>query len=256
MKRTSCIMLTIIFAISLAACSNLASYEYVQEPSYEIPSPISETPIPTLVPVTESTPTPATPPTTAPTPTPQAGTWQEAYAVLLKWYMTYAPPIEEGLIRRSFILHDIDLDGVPELIITYIQAGIWVDSVYTFRGGNLIPIEGNFFAYFGVYTPLNNQPGIIIEAYGDVCLMVLDGYNLVCNICLSRPFFPPDWYGAIVNWYINGEVVTEEEHESMLYSLISYDWEEERQNYWLWPYDLTEENIYNMISGWKPITNT
>jgi len=209
-------MITLIFAVLLAACSNTVATGYAQEPGNE---------------------------------TPQAETWQEAYTTLLKWYMAYAPPIEDGLIHRSFILHDVDLDGIPELIVTYIAAGIWVESISTFRDGRLTPIEGSFFAYFGVYSPLNNQSGIVIQAYGNVCLMVIDGYSLTCDICLRRPFLPQDLYEA--TWYINGEIVTEEEHDKLLNTLIAYDWDGQMQHR-LWPYDLTEDNIHNVIQNWEP----
>jgi len=239
---------TFIIIIMATACSGLTVSDY--ELSSDCPVPVIESsPAPTIAPMPEATPSPASEP--PPRPTGQAETWQEAYAKLLRWYMVYAPPIDDGLIRRSFILHDLDLDGIPELIVTYIAAGIWTQSINTFRDSRTVQLEGSFFAYFSVYVPLNDKPGIVIQAYGHTCLMVVDEYSLVCSICLDRPFFPADWYGATVNWYINGEVVTEEEHDSIFHSLVAYD-HEERGRRRLWPYDITEDKIQSIIFNWEP----
>ena len=164
--------------------------------------------------------------------------WQIAYADILRHYYADVEPPEEW-IHWSFFLHDIDGDGVPELFIVYIQAGIWAESIYTFLDGEIVPIEGNFFAYYGIYA-MEDRAGIIIQAYTQTDIMVLDGSELVTQTAFRSPFMLLDDYEI---WHINGSEVTEDEFNEMYDALIPVG--ESRVN--IWPYTINEENIRDVI---------
>lgn len=167
--------------------------------------------------------------------------WQEAYAVLLREYAELLPLPNEGYTQRSFILTDINKDGVPELIITYIAAGIWGENIYTFMDGEVVQLEfwDNFFAYFGVYARPGYNKGIITRAYGNIDLMQIDGSGILVEVSLQSPFFAED-----SRWYIGGIEVTEDEHNNMLDAILINGWESVEQ---LWPYEITEANIQSVI---------
>jgi hypothetical protein len=131
--------------------------------------------------------------------------WRQAYKDALRNYYENIQTPEEWL-DWSFFLHDIDLDEVPELFIVYIAAGIWSKAVYSFRDGEITPILGDFFAYFGIFAPLEG-PGIIIQAYGLTRLMVLEDDELVVKTAFRRPFLPGDER----RWFINEIEVSEAE---------------------------------------------
>ena len=122
-------------------------------------------------------------------------TWQDAYAALLRYYYEQYG----GEYSLHFLLHDIDMDGIPELFIS--EQGDWVDHidvVYTFRDGRVISLEfgedvtfmPHLFSASGPYlTPnIDNAPGVIAGFRGVnsisggsywVNLIVIDGYGLV-----------------------------------------------------------------------------
>ena len=170
-----------------------------------------------------------------------AEAWQEAYAVLLRKYAELLPLPNEGYTPRSFILTDIDKDGVPELIITYIAAGIWGESMYSFIDGEVVQLEflDNFFAYFEVYARPDHHRGIITRAYGNIDIMQIDGESIFVEVNLQSPFFAED-----SRWYLDGTEVTQDEHNNMLNSILAGGWENLEQ---LWPYEITEANIQSVI---------
>jgi len=170
--------------------------------------------------------------------------WQNAYATLLRSYAILPPPHNERSLSRSFILYDINKDAIPELIITYIAAGIWGESIYTFVNGEVVPLEfrDGFFAYYCVYAPQYDHAGIIIVAYGLVTLMQIDETGMFAELRLQSPFMPYDDR----RWYINDIEVTEGEHDAMLKSIIPY-WPQMNDARRLWPHELTEENIEYVI---------
>jgi len=165
--------------------------------------------------------------------------WQEIYAEILRNYHAAVPPPDEWH-RWGLFLHDVDLDGVPEIFITYMNAGIWSTAIYTFADGELIAIEGSFFAYYGIYPP-RNRPGIIIQAYGITDLMVLDEGKLVTELALRQPFM----YGDEEHWYINGARVTKDEFDELFNSIMP---EQSEAN--IWPSAVNEDNIRSIIFGW------
>ena len=124
-----------------------------------------------------------------------ATTWQDAYAALLRdYYEQY-----DGNYSLHFLLHDIDMDGIPELFIS--EQGDWashIDVVYTLRDGRVIPLEfgegvtfmPHLFSASGPYLTPNtgNAPGVIARIRGVGSIfggnywanrIVIDGYRLV-----------------------------------------------------------------------------
>ena len=175
----------------------------------------------------------------------QTASWQEAYAEILWDYYTAVPPPDEW-DRWGFFLHDLDHDGVPEIFLVYIAAGIWSTAIYTYADGEILPIEGNFFSYYGIYPPMG-KPGIIIQAYGATDLMVLDEGKLVVELALRRPFM----HGDAERWYINDTQVTEEEFTQM-YDNIMPVWDSNWYNRVnIWPTNINKENIHEIIFGWS-----
>jgi len=173
--------------------------------------------------------------------------WQGLYAELLRAYATLPMPDYLEHHSRSFILYDINKDGIPELIITHINAGIFAESVYTVISGEIVALElrDSFFAYFVISGRPDNQQGIILFAYGDVSLMQIDETSMFREIHLRAPFFQED-YG----WYINGVEATEDEHKEMLDFIVDgrdiYT-SDFHYLYHLWPHEITEANIQTFV---------
>lgn len=165
--------------------------------------------------------------------------WQEAFAEILRHYHTNVPPPEDWL-NWHFFLHDVDKDGIPELFIVYLAAGIWSTAIYAFADGAITPIEGSFFAYWGIYPP-TSRPGIIIQAYGLTDLMVVDDGKLTVELALSQPFFDTDEQ----LWHINGVEVTQEEFAETFNSLMPEGMSEGGAN--IFPTVITEYAIQNII---------
>jgi hypothetical protein len=170
--------------------------------------------------------------------------WQEAYAELLRWYATQPPPHNLSYLSWGFILYDIDKDGIPELIITYMAAGIWGESLYTFVDDEVRSLEFRdaVFAYYTILARQDNQAGIIISAYGLVTLMQIDETGMFAEVRLQSPFMPCD----DIKWFIDDIEVTEEEHNTMLESLIPF-WPQWDDPSVLWPHNVTEDNIQSVI---------
>ena len=178
--------------------------------------------------------------------------WQEAYAEILHYYYVNVPLPDEWL-DWHFFLHDVDKDGTPELFIVYLAAGIWSESIYTFADGTLMPIEGSFFAYWGIWPPINRD-GIVINAYGLYDLMVTHNGELVTEFAFRQPFFPTDEQ----RWYINDAKVTHDEFTEMFKSIMPvWVWDGgyigERTN--IFPHIISEANIQDIIFG-QYIVNT
>ncbi|MCL1993842.1 MAG: hypothetical protein FWG66_12940 [Spirochaetes bacterium] len=102
--------------------------------------------------------------------------WQAAYETLLEEYGALFVrdwPTPEGYFAMPgyFVIHDIDGDGTPELIIFQSSAdGMAIDGIamYTFRNGNLVSIDmGNILEsvwYGTIRSPSSGEPGLIIES--------------------------------------------------------------------------------------------
>ena len=80
--------------------------------------------------------------------------WKEAYAALLRHYYEQY----DGEYSLHFLLHDIDMDGIPELFIS--EQGDWIyhiDVVYTFRDGEVVFLkfgDGDSIMSFLVLTKM------------------------------------------------------------------------------------------------------
>jgi hypothetical protein len=80
-----------------------------------------------------------------------AQTWQDAYMSHLRHLLHSAD---------SFMLHDIDNNGTPELIIYTSDSTL----VYTFRNGQMVELESERFHY-GSVAPVNRSGIIHYELY-------------------------------------------------------------------------------------------
>ncbi|MCL2564910.1 MAG: hypothetical protein FWE24_03750 [Defluviitaleaceae bacterium] len=178
--------------------------------------------------------------------------WQEAYIALLSeyaersigyWFDGESPNPPGGY----FMLFDIDGDGVPELIVadrfhftTYVAA-------YTFLDG-LIPLEVEYFYDYGTFFfSLLNRPGLGMESnegvWNSAAVLAIDGYRLVSEISLYRGEWEEnDWQAG---WRINGECVTEDEHDRLYYSLFG-DWQARNR---VLHHEITESNILEAVFG-------
>ena len=160
--------------------------------------------------------------------------WQEVYAEILRYYYANVP-LSDAWFDWHFFLHDVDKDGTPELFIVYLAAGIWSESIYRFSDGEIIPIKGDFFAYWGIFQPIDRN-GIVVQAYGKYNIMVINNDELVSELAFRRPFLPDEQH-----WYINDVEVTEHEFAELFRSVVSVT------N--IFPFAVSEANIREVIFG-------
>ena len=179
--------------------------------------------------------------------------WQETYAAILR---DYAPQFidEWGNIFGYFLVYDIDMDGVPELIVFEANRDFWMlnaVSVYSFRDGGLITIEATDrlkYILTGIYAPHDNNPGIIVVSIGGDSVsytrLVIEenrfaistwaAYGLTGDFLLYYP------YTAVIFWLIDGNDVSAEELEN-----VFKRWDEVEDII----HRITEDNIHNIIFG-------
>jgi len=113
--------------------------------------------------------------------------WQTAYAEYLR-ALIRNPGIDRWGETQDwrFLLHDIDNNNIPELIVFSVDA----THIYSFAGGRMIELDfdgwfGGFFAQFGIrfMIPPSNTPGIIVEEGDDFGVSatryVIEGNRLV-----------------------------------------------------------------------------
>jgi len=190
--------------------------------------------------------------------------WREAYAELLRDYMMRPSPIEWD-VRRVFTLFDIDKDGIPELMIFYLDAGFATEAIYTFSSGEPIEVEGGIFIYYyRAFERQDNKPGIIMAMpyshphVADISsfrLLVLDDNRLIDGISIThaREDWVQWWNGQEVprarGWYINDTMVTEADYNEV-FDDIFRGW---RNGDGLRHHALDEENIRLVIFGWNEI---
>ena len=201
-------------------------------------------------------------------PAPQGTLWQMAYMALLRDYMR--SPVDEWHLGWRFILHDIDLDGIPELIILN-NAGIFSYSfaAYTFRDGEVLPLEIDRRIWLNFYAaPLDGRPGIVtfsnsdgLASYMDYRnafvvgwdLIIIDENRLVKEIAASQVYLytvpENSWELYGIHWYINLEKVTEAEFFEISDAVLG-DWDEVMGRFGNFPADITEDNIREAIFGW------
>ncbi|MCL2378033.1 MAG: hypothetical protein FWC77_02800 [Defluviitaleaceae bacterium] len=231
----------ILFAVLvLAACSSQSNHYYYEAEETDVPT-------------TELTAAPEPEPTTEPEP--QALTWQEAYAALLREYAEL-PPVTEWA-TRGFILYDIDKNGTPELIITRkdedffdIPDSIRTEAIYTFRYGEVLRLQGEFFTNNSAFAPSGNQPGIVVHCGLRTHLLVIEGNRLVPKHMILQPWYWDDDRRWFTGPFMESTEITEEEYIELSNSFVPA-WAEgelsERSS--IWPADITEDNIYNIVFG-------
>jgi len=181
-----------------------------------------------------------------------AVTWHEAYSALLNDKLL---SLGGGRPNWTFILHDINRDGVPELIL-FENAPILVNvAAYTFIDGEIRPINyeeagrppSGFYATFGDkgVVELRNTPGgrlyRRITLDGDRVVVIYEGSAFITELgrALNRvdnlDVLNTDWYDLT----INGEPASSEDFAR---AFIGYP----QERFWPRSFDLTEANIDNI----------
>jgi len=168
------------------------------------------------------------------------------------------PPVEWS--DWYFNLIDIDLDGVPELIISWKSTGILGEAIYTFSDG-IQPIEGaHFFTQDGLFSPHDGRAGVVIPHFTRFTLYTLNDYKLTAEIQLNSP----DLLGALyryldgvyepwfiiydVPWFINNEEVSKDEFFEMFFQIMP-----SADELWYFnnrPVPINEETINELVFGW------
>ena len=180
----------------------------------------------------------------------QADTWQEAYATLLRQYAQLPSYFyyNWGGAGWEFFLHDINRDGIPELIILDRFSGRYTGYfvAYTFTDGAVVQLTTEYHgAQF--FTRPGNSPGIITVtghgAYDSTAIMVLDGHKLAIEAKVSV-----NDADAQLIWRVNNETVTQEEHDRKR-DIISADHDDWRL---ILTHKVNEDNIRDVIAGWSP----
>ena len=148
-------------------------------------------------------------------------TWQTAYEEILRDYASRQDIIWEG---RGWFLHDIDMDGVPELILRT-GRGSTQSIIYTFRDGNAVRLnfEGALSGDFAAaIAPNDNNAGIISRWMGQdqaftgpfYTRFVIQGDSLVVYATGNHPMgaFAGEW--IIPHWGISEDNLREYLHGS------------------------------------------
>ena len=258
-KRIFGIVLSIIMLLVLAACGGNgdtavvaieieAEHEAADNYIYE-PEPNEEVEQPTEI---------------------QHFSWQEAYTEILRQYAELPLDFDSlGELGRgwNFILHDINQDGIPELILVmrYLSfAGIY--SVYTFTNDEVVSLEfDEVVGDVGLFAPPNNNPGIVFSQWAGSGAMYskmgIEGNALSIMVRgfhhLNEEGFEKEWelseqgldFEYSYEWRvltINDEPATAEEFEYMFGA-----WKRE---YWLRDFPIIEYNIRNGVLGWTQDT--
>jgi len=205
--------------------------------------------------------------TTIPAPMLNLTPWQEAYATLLRDYAMQVLGYSHcgtwsNQPGGSFILHDIDADGVPELIVVDRFHFSTYFAVYTFENNSVIPIEAEYFYDYGTsfFALSGGRPGIGMESnegvWNSAATLVIEGYRLVPEVRLQRgegirEELGETWEDFRIWWRINDTEVTEANHDEMYYQIFGH-WHEREQIY---GHEITEDNIRDIIFGWCPLSS-
>jgi len=193
--------------------------------------------------------------------------WQEAYAEILWQYAEL--PLDFDISVEfdwgwNFILHDINQDRIPELILVmrYFTGHVGIYSVYTFTNNEVVSLKfDELMGEVGLFAPPNNNPGIVFSQWagsgamyskmgieGNTLSIIVRGFHH-----LSEEGFEKQWelleqgldFEDSYEWRvltINDEPATVEEFEDMFGA-------REEKN-WLRAFPITEYNIRNGVLGW------
>jgi len=228
----------LIAVLLLAACSS--SSDYYPNADYYISTEYTETGVEIYETV----------------PIPQIQTWHEAYAALLRQYYraTAHLPAEEGWL---FAFHDINGNGVPELIIWDSYFGSFfftVHAAYTFAEEEVRQLEitedfGGHPATISLFSPPGNTPGIIVNGAGEGfwrrMLINMEGYSLVIEVCATLSTSPWDRGYDDLLYFIRGLEVTAAELPDHLYWLADEEEGMSCRGYVL----VTEEEFFRVLDA-------
>jgi len=274
----------------LGACSYQQIYNYPEaerEVEDYVLAPVVEVPTPPPLPMPTSTPTPT--PTPTPEPVRAIEPWQEAYAALLRenypesfWFCNHRNIYRDIYM---FILHDITLNGIPEMIV-FSQ---YTAAFYTFSNGEVVSIEGVDDDYFvgllngaartSIGAAPENVPGFIVSATGigggfgasqSYTRYVVEEYSLAVaeygwlapDVVTLSEMFEDFGRGSNVDQNELSRAIIEHTHfylnGSRVLGLEAYQWEEIERIFGMgnpftiggWHTGVNEDNINDMIFGW------
>ena len=194
--------------------------------------------------------------TYATVPEPQLQAWQEAYLALLQQYYAELDALELYLYpeqRPLFTLHDINRDGIPELLIfEHVFSSIFFSyAAYTFIDGAVQRLEidesfGGSAAGLSIFSPKDNTPSIIVRGGGEGfwrhMLISMEKYSLVVEVGATVNTLRYRGHDGVL-YYVRGLEVTPAELPDSLYWLAE---EKEWMNY-RWGYVLVTEEEFNRV---------
>jgi hypothetical protein len=160
--------------------------------------------------------------------------WQEAFMIVLRGYIGREfTTVHDTQVEASFFLHDIDLDGVPELFVGDLFRFQTYLAIYRFYDGEAVSIDNNISSgYFGFWTNPEIAGFLSVDGWSgwsDETFFYLDEPMNINSVRFYRTFYDVN---EIVQQYpfwqeIDGVRVTETEFEESFYRLTSspYYWE-------------------------------
>jgi len=154
--------------------------------------------------------------------------WQEAFMNVLRGYVGREfTTVHDAQVEASFFLHDIDLDGVPELFVGDLFRFQTYLAIYRFYDGEAVSIDNNISSgYFGFWTNPEIAGLLSVDGWSgwsDETFFYLNEQMNISSVRFYRTFYDvnetvqqePFWQE------INGVRVTEAEFENSLYRLTS-----------------------------------
>ena len=154
--------------------------------------------------------------------------WQEAFMIVLRGYIGCEfTTVHDTQVEASFFLHDIDLNGVPELFVGDLFRFQTYLAIYRFYDGEAVSIDNNISSgYFGFWTNPEIAGFLSVDGWSgwsDETFFYLDEQMNINSVRFYRTFYDVN---ETVQQYpfwqeINGVRVTEAEFEYSLYRLIS-----------------------------------
>jgi len=182
--------------------------------------------------------------------------WQAAYAERVRYYAQQVPP---GGVA-DFLLHDIDNDGVPEIIIMIMESPFPADVahfvVYTFRNGELVELQidarikvffnGRFAGGGTIFYTLNDAASSLMYRTSSGAALYFTRLSVVGDrLTISSHGIEADggWIGAVPSWTIDNRRVTQAEFNRFFAGEIIPFQNEDLGLYW----PLNEDGIQNGI---------
>jgi len=185
--------------------------------------------------------------------------WQRVYSELLRQYATQQLGCEDDdRLGGFFILHDIDNNGIPDLIVANSFHFTNYLAAYSFAYGELATVDvHSFYDYSApVFVPLDGAPGLV-QFFGESWIsgavyLSLDGGRLVAkNHVKHLAGWGTD--DGKDTWYVNGTTATQDEFYSAFAEIFGLSWNSSRWNELdeVLSHAITDDNIYEIILGSK-----